>query len=148
LVWIGGISLTQVVPANRKGLANGLVMMSLGLGSFLGPLAGRSVLWHHQMSALVAEGAWKDVGLFLVDVIKPESDPSLAGFQFILRGLAGMSALGAVVMWTWGQRPGRWQGEQTQQTWAETADDLRRLLVNPRFWVLVVSLCLFGGSLF
>jgi len=148
LVWIGGISLTQVVPADKKGLANGLVMMSLGLGSFLGPLAGRAILWHDQVSALIEQGVWQDVGLFLIDVIKPKSDPSLAGFHFILWGLAGASALGAVMMWTWGQRPGRWQGERAQQTWAETADDLKRLLVNPRFWALVLSLCLFGGSLF
>src|SRR5262249_26278817 len=57
LVWIGGISLTQVVPANRKGLANGLVMMSLGLGSFVGPLAGRAILWRHRVGALVEEGS-------------------------------------------------------------------------------------------
>src|SRR5262249_4079190 len=148
LVWIGGISLTQVVPANKKGLANGLVMMSLGLGSFMGPLAGRAILWHDQVCALVREGAWQDVGLFLIDVIKPKSKPSLAGFHFILWGLAGVTALGALMMWTWGQRPGRWRGEKAQQTWAETADDLKRLLANPRFWALVLSLCLLGGCLF
>lgn len=184
LVWIGGISLTQVVPANKKALANGLVMMSLGLGSFLGPLVGRAILWHDQVSALVDQGDWEDAGLFLIDVIKPESDqerqvlgasttgllaspsgqgpllaasalfpgrtgkPSLPGFHFILWGLAGASALGAVVMWTWGQRPGRWQEEKAQQTWPEIVDDVKRLLANSRFWALVFSLCLLGGSLF
>jgi len=148
LVWIGGISLTQVVPANKKGLANGLVMMSLGLGSFMGPLVGRAILWHDQVGSLVDQGNWTDVGRFLINVIEPESKPSLAGFHFILWGLAVATALGAVVMWTWGQRPGRWQGEKAQQSWAETAADLTRLIRNPRFWALVIPLCLFGGSLF
>lgn len=148
LMWIGGISLAQVVPAHKQGRANGLVMMSLGLGSLVGPLAGRAILWHDQVSALAERGAWKDVGLFLIDVISPESNPSLGGFHFILWGLAGLTAVGAAVMWTWGQRPGRGQGEKARQTWDDTANDLKRLLVNPRFWALVVSLCLLGGSLF
>jgi MFS family permease len=148
LVWIGGISLTQIVPADKKGLANGLVMMSLGLGSLAGPLVGRAILWYDQVRGLAKQGAWQDVGLFLINVIKPESNPSLAGFHFILWGLAGTTALGAALMWIWGQRPGRWQGEKAQQTWAETADDLKRLLGNSRFWALVLSLCLLGGSLF
>jgi hypothetical protein len=45
LMWVGGISLAQVVPPHKKGLSNGLLMMSLGVGSVLGPLAGRAVLW-------------------------------------------------------------------------------------------------------
>jgi MFS family permease len=148
LMWIGGISLAQVVPAHKKGLANGLVMMSLGLGSFLGPLTGRAILWHDQVRALADQGSWTDIGRFLINVIKPQSDPSLAGFHFILWGLAAATALGAALMWGWGQRPGRWQGEHAQQTWGETADDVKRLLVNARFWALVISLCLLGGSLF
>lgn len=148
LMWIGGISLAQVVPAHKKGLANGLVMMSLGLGSLVGPLAGRAILWHEQVNDLLQRGAWQDVGLFLIDVIKPVSDPSLGGFHVVLWGLAGATALGAAVMWIWGQRPGRWQGEKARQTWAETADDLKRLFANSRFWALVSSLCLLGASLF
>ncbi len=148
LMWIGGISLTQVVPAHKKGLANGLVMMSLGVGSLVGPLVGRAILWHDQVAALAERGAWRDVGLFLIDVIKPATDPALAGFHVILWGLAGSMAVGAALMWALGQRPGRWQGEKESQTWAETADDLKRLLVNPRFWALVIPLCLLGGSIF
>ena len=52
------------------------------------------------------------------------------------------------LMWTWGQRRGRWQGEKVQLSWSETADDLKQLLGNPRFWALVLSLCVMGGSLF
>jgi MFS family permease len=88
LMWIGGISLAQVVPAAKKGRANGLVMMSLGLGSFLGPLAGRTVLWHEQVAYLAQRSEWGNVGLFLIDKIKPESDPSIAAFHVILWGLA------------------------------------------------------------
>src|SRR5262249_33787108 len=82
LMWIGGISLAQVVPAHKRGLANGLVMMSLGAGSLLGPLAGRAILWHDQVRLLTGQNAWKDVGLFLIDVIKPETNPSHVGFSF------------------------------------------------------------------
>src|SRR4029077_15190936 len=53
LMWIGGISLAQVVPAGKQGLANGLVMMSLGVGSLVGPLAGRAILWQSQVRTLV-----------------------------------------------------------------------------------------------
>jgi MFS family permease len=148
LMWIGGISLAQVVPAHKKGLANGLVMMSLGVGSFVGPLAGRALLWHEQVRTLAYRGAWEDIGRFLIDIIKPESNPSLAGFEILLWGLAGATAVGAFMMWTWGQRPGRWQGEKAQQTWAETVDDVHRLLANSRFWALVIALCFFGGSIF
>ena len=95
-------------------------MMSLGLGSFLGPLLGRAILWHDQIRILVNEGNWQDVGRFLFNVIKTESEPSLAGFHFILWGLAGVTALGAVVMWTWGQRPGRWQGGAASSASANT----------------------------
>lgn len=148
LVWIGGISLTQIVPPEKKGLANGLVMMSLGVGSFLGPLAGRAILWNEKVAHLVAGGAWLDAGLFLIGVTKTDSNPSFGGFHFILWGLTWVTAFGASLMWVWGQRPGRWQGEKAKQTWSETADDLNRLLGNSRFWALVISLCLFGGSLF
>jgi MFS family permease len=148
LMWIGGISLAQVVPPQKKGLANGLVMMSLGVGALVGPLAGRAILWHDQIAAIAGTGNLKQVGLFLIDVIKPDSDPSLLGFEFILWGLAAATALGAIIMWTWGQRPGRWRGEKAQQSWADTADDLKRLLVSARFWALLISLALLGGSVF
>jgi MFS family permease len=148
LMWIGGISLAQVVPAHKKGLANGLVMTSLGVGYFAGPLLGRAVLWHEQLRDLADAGAWKDVGLFLINIITTDSKPSVGAFYLILWGLAGITALGAFVMWTWGQRPGRWQGEKAEQTWAETADDLKRLLVNSRFLALALCLGLLGGSLF
>ncbi len=148
LMWIGGISLAQVVPAHKKGLANGLMMMSLGVGNLLGPLLGRAILWHEQVRALADAGEWPDIGRFLINLIKPTSDPSLAGFEVIFWGLAGTTVLGAAVMWTLGQRPGRWQGEKADQTWAETADDLKRVLSNPRFWGLVIPLCLLGGAIF
>jgi MFS family permease len=148
LMWIGGISLAQVVPPRRKGLSNGLLMMSLGLGSVVGPLAGRAILWHEEVSGLAAEGNWKEVGWFLVNVRKPEANPSLAGFYVILWGVVSLTAVCAVVMFLWGQRPGRWGGETAQHGWDETVRDLQRLWLNPRFWALVVALCLFGGSIF
>jgi len=40
LIWVGSISMTQAVPAERRGLANSLMMASMGFGATFAPLAG------------------------------------------------------------------------------------------------------------
>ena len=53
LMWIAGISLIQMVTPQKKGLSNGLMMASIGVGSLLGPLGGRALIYRQELSELV-----------------------------------------------------------------------------------------------
>ena len=56
LMWIGGVLLVQMVAPGRKGLSNGLMMTALGVGSFLGPLSGRAMLYHQELGGFLQQG--------------------------------------------------------------------------------------------
>lgn len=148
LMWVGGVSLAQLVPPKQKGFSNGLIMTALGIGSLVGPLVGRAILWNDQIGELYRGGGLRDIGLFLADIIKPQNDPALASFKLIFWLLVGTTLVNAVVIGLWGQRPGRWRGESTNQNWQQTARDLKRLIAEPRYWALVGALCMCGGPLF
>ena len=146
--WLSGISLVQVVPPQRKGYANGLMMMSLGVGSLVGPLVARGVLWSRQVSLLIRRGDWPAVGAFLVNLTKPEADPPMVSFRIIFIGIGALSLLAAAAVWLYGQRAGQMAGELIESRRIPGITDIRRLLTNPRFWGLALSLSLFGGPVF
>jgi len=148
LMWVGGISLAQVVPEDKKGLANGLVMTALGVGSVVGPLLGRAVLWQEQCAQLWHTSGFRQVGYFLIGGIKPESNPSLDSYRLIFAALAAFSILNALLIGVWGQRAGAQRGEASSHTWRQTIAELRQLARQPRYWALVASLCLCGGPIF
>ena len=148
LMWIGGASLVQMVTPRKKGLANGLLLMSLGVGSVLGPLVGRAALWHEFVTGMIRKGDWGTAGRFLISLVKPPGSPALLNFQIILGGLAALSMLAAAFMWYWGQRPGRFVADAPAKGLRETLSDMRRLAADARFWALVVSLCFLGGIVF
>ena len=57
MMWIAGLSLVQMVAPGRKGLSNGLMMASVGVGSIVGPLSGRAMLYHRELLGLLPERA-------------------------------------------------------------------------------------------
>lgn len=58
LVWVGGISLVQVVPPEKKGLSNAIMMVGLGAGSLLAPIFGRAMLYWKELSVYLHNGDW------------------------------------------------------------------------------------------
>src|SRR5690606_3542784 len=112
LMWVGGVSLVQIVPPDRKGLANGLMMMSMGVGSTIGPLIGRAVLWREHVAELLSSGSVSEVGAFLINLSPPPGDAPLGNFRLMLGGLSLLAILGAVVMGLFGQSPGRAPGDE------------------------------------
>ena len=58
LMWTAGISLVQMVAPAKKGLANGLMLSGMGVGSIFGPIVGRLLLYRHEILALAWEGNW------------------------------------------------------------------------------------------
>lgn len=122
LIWVGGISLAQNVPENRKGLSNGLIMTSLGAGSIAGPVIGRTLV------ALSSGGA----------------APTGADFHSSLTLFSALSVGGGLLMAAMGQYPGRQAGKASHST-------LRHgfaLLKDRKYLLLVVSLSLLGGPVF
>jgi hypothetical protein len=97
---------------------------------------------------MATAGDWQGVGSFLINLTEPRTDPSLVSFFFILWGTSAFTLACAALMWQWGQRPGRWQGESAHHGWPETSADLRRLMGDPRFLALVTALCFLGGPVF
>src|SRR5581483_2998954 len=129
LIWVGGISLAQNVPPERKGLSNALIMTSLGAGSIAGPLAGR----------------------WLVSLSGGGNLPAGAHFHPALFVYAGLSLAGAILMFGLGQYPAadgdrksKSRGKESSSTWRQAL----LLLRDPKYLALVVSLSLLGGPVF
>jgi hypothetical protein len=148
LMWVGGVSLAQIVPPEKKGRANGLMMMALGVGSLLGPLIGRGLLWRQFVEELLRRGDLVGVNKFLVNLRPPPTNPPLENFGLLLIGLSVWALVTAVLVWRWGQYPGRLAGEEEAHTAQQALSELRQLFTNSRFWALTLSICLLGGPLF
>jgi len=147
LMWIAGLSLVQMVPTNRKGYANGLLMTSMGIGSLLGPICGRVLLYRDEIGGLASDGRAGEALRRLVNLSPLKAAPALADFELLFWILAGTTTTCAVLIGLWGQRPGRFSRD-TPPTLSQTVSDLKTLATMPRFWALVIPLCLFGGAVF
>lgn len=145
--WLSGISLTQVVPPEKKGFANAMMMMSVGVGSVVGPLAARGVLWSHQISGLASHRDWLGIGAFLLNFTPPRYAPSAASFSVIFMGIGILSVLMAAAVWMYGQHAGR-EVAGIDRLSTPTRADFGRLFSNPTFWGMVLSLSLLGGPVF
>lgn len=119
LLWVGGISLAQVVPARRKGLANMTMMLGLGAGSIAAPPLGRSVL-----AMLGATDA---------------------GFAVLLSCVGALGVLSGALVALWGQR----SGESAEHCPADTyrLAGFAVLLRNPRFRFFALTLGLVAGAM-
>jgi len=147
LMWIAGVSLIQMVPLNKKGLSNGLMMTSLGVGSVLGPVCGRALLYRNELSRAFPNENWSSFWTKLFAFEPLSTTPTVADFQAIFWLLTGSTLLCGVLIGLWGQRPGQFD-RQDSQTWEQTVRDLLTLARTPRFWALVLAMCLLGGPVF
>ena len=147
LMWIAGLSLVQMVPTERKGFANGLLMTSMGIGSLVGPICGRVLLYRGEVGELISGGQAGEALRRLVNLSKLEAAPALPDFELLFWILAGTTATCALLIGLWGQRPGRF-ARDTAPTLSQTVADLKTLATMPTFWALVIPLCLFGGAVF
>ena len=146
LMWIAGISLVQMVVPEKKGLSNGSMMASLGIGSFLGPICGRALLHRTELWSLVDAGQWSVVWAKLW-TFQPMTKPHVSDFALIFWILTFTVLLSGVAILVAGQRPGKFD-KQESHNWQQTMTDLKSLMGNSRFWALVISLCLLGGPVF
>ena len=147
LMWIAGISLVQMVAPDKKGLSNGALMVSLAVGSLLGQLCGRGLIYHDEFLSVVRTGNWADFWLRLFNLQSTTSVPNLEDFEPMFWLLAGTTLLCGVLIGLWGQRPGRFD-RTVPSGWSQTLNDLKRLSSQPKFWALVTALCLLGGPIF
>lgn len=82
LIWIGGISLAQIVPHRRKSLSNASTMTAVALGAAVAPQIGR---------LLVGSGG-------------EAAETQVADFYDLLLFYAGAAAIGSALVLLWGQR--------------------------------------------
>ncbi len=147
MMWIAGLSLVQMVAPSRKGLSNGLMMASIGVGSIVGPLSGRAMLYHREFGQLVGSGDYGVLFSRLFRFTPTHTTPALADFYAIFWLITITTALSGVLVGAVGQLPGEFAG-QAKATWIQIKRDVRSLAGNPRFWALVLILCGIGGPIF
>ncbi|MBQ15730.1 MAG: hypothetical protein CMJ65_01260 [Planctomycetaceae bacterium] len=147
LMWIAGLSLVQMVTPERKGFSNGLLMTSMGIGSLLGPICGRLLLYRVELVELISAGEPGEALRRMFNFSRMTSTPGLVDFELLFWILAGTTAGCSLLIGLWGQRPGRYQRDEPP-TLNQTIADLKTLATMPRFWALVIPLCLFGGAVF
>jgi MFS family permease len=146
LMWIAGISLIQMVAPGKKGLSNGSMMVSMGVGSLLGPIGGRALLYRRELAGLVP-GDWSELWSRLFNLSSMTTRPRLEDFEVLFWLLMLTTLICGVLIALWGQRPGRFERDQPPG-WNQTVKDLGELSRTPKFWALVLALCLIGGPIF
>ncbi|MFV2068885.1 MAG: MFS transporter, partial [Pirellulales bacterium] len=147
LMWIAGISLVQMVAPEKKGLSNGLMMASLGVGSVVGSIGGRALLYRGELGSLVADGSWSSFWTKLFSFEPMTMTPVVADFQIIFWLLVASTGVCGLLIGLWGQRPGRFDRHESH-AWGQTWQDIRHLMRIPTFWALVLALCVLGGPVF
>ena len=147
LAWVAGVSLVQMVPIEKKGLANGLMMTSFGVGSIAAALVSRSLLYRHELGELASTTGLGDCMGRLFNLTPMASTPDVNDFESIFWLLAASSLLCAVVVGIWGQRPGSYRSAVVAD-WRQSIIDLRRVMRCSKFWALTLNLCVLGGAVF
>jgi MFS family permease len=128
LVWIGGISLAQIVPQRRKSLSNAATMTAVALGATVAPLIGRALL------------GWS----------AGDQTRALARDFHVIFALYGVAAaLGAALVYWWGQRDAAGDGPCPADTRPRTSlRESLSLLRSRRFLATVIALGLLTGPVF
>lgn len=128
LIWIGGISLAQIVPHRRKSLSNASTMTAVALGAAVAPQIGRLLVG----SGTEAAGA------------------RAADFHGLLVFYPGVAAIGSMLVLLWGQRIGHPDDPATPEA-DQTHASLRSapaLLRSKRFLATMLALGLLTGPVF
>jgi hypothetical protein len=147
LMWIGGVSLVQMVPARRKGASNAWMMASLGLGSLMGPVCGRALLYHEELRSYLDANDFSGLLAGLFSFSRLSTTLVVADFPKIFWLLAAVTLACGIFIGLWGQRPGRFEHDRPAD-WSQTLGDIGLLARDPRFWALVIALCVLGGPVF
>lgn len=147
LMWIAGISLVQMVVPEKKGISNALMMASLGIGSFFGPIVGRALLYRDELAPIVNRGEWNEHWLKLFSFEPLTTTPKVDDFQIIFWLLTASTLVCGLLIGLCGQRPGRFERHDAND-WKRTLADLGYLVRSSKFWALVLALCLLGGPVF
>ena len=147
LMWIAGVSLIQMVPAGRKGMSNAMIMMSLGVGSVIGTLVGRALIYREELKSPFFLGDFGGITSRLFNITNFTSTPQVDDFLPIFWLLIFTSTVSSIVIGLWGQHPGQFQLQESPN-WSQTLGDLWHLARNPTFWALVIPLALLGGPCF
>ncbi len=147
VMWIVGISLIQMVPSAKKGLANGLMMGASGLGSVFGPSTGRFLLYREELWELGSIGKWGPFFSRLLSFSQFVSTREVPDFQVIFLMLSASTLFCRILIGGWGQHPGRFEHDPVPG-WGKTLNDMGRLVRISRFWALVITLCRLGGPVF
>lgn len=147
LMWIGGVSLVQMVPQHRKGLSNGWMMASLGVGSLMGPVCGRAMLYREELGGFLLRH--DPIGFLagLFSFTRLETRLVVDDFMIVFWCLAATTFVSGLLVGIWGQRPGRFEHDMPAD-WSKTLADIGQLAREPRFWALVLTLCVLGGPVF
>lgn len=147
VMWIAGVSLIQMVPPGKKGLSNGLMMTSMGVGSFLAPFGGRAMIYGEELGGLIWDGNWSEFWARYFNLAPMVSTPRLPDFETLFWLLTATTLACGGLIGMWGQRPGRYERDDPP-SWNKTFVDLKTLSRSTKFWALVISLCLIGGPVF
>ena len=119
--WVGAMSFVQTVTPERRGRSNGLLMIALGIGSFIGPMVGGKLL------ELVST-----------------TDPVFGNYAFLFWFHVVICFLGALTIWLFGRYSGPVRQKSMQIGWRTNLSLLRM----PRYLAMVIPLSLMGGPVF
>ncbi|MBI82348.1 MAG: hypothetical protein CMJ81_04055 [Planctomycetaceae bacterium] len=147
LMWIAAVSLIQMVPDNRKGFSNALVMVSLGVGAIFGALIGRFIIYLGELKPLLSQSDYGGVCSRLFNFTRLTSTPQKEDFLLIFWLLMLTTVVSSVAIALAGQRSGRFERDEPPD-WSQTLQDVSRLIHNPKFWALAIPLALLGGPVF
>ncbi len=147
VMWVAGVSLIQMVAPGRKGLSNGLMMGSVGVGSAIGQIGARSVLYRVELLDRLHAGDPGGMFSRLFMFSPTTTTPRVADFRIIFWILAVMILVSSIAIGLWGQRRGRFERDEPPD-WSRTLRDLVHLAATPKFWALVLALCVLGGPVF